>query len=124
MNSANGTIQGKCIINKNPIFGSQSRLRDSKPRNNALHAFCGIETIELPLRSSHKKSVFEPRPAPSRQHYGKTFIMRKPCGTIHFNLSFSQNSFYLRVRLRERFVNPQLLKQLAVYKIKESISFL
>ncbi len=124
MNSANGTIQGKCIINKNPIFGSQSRLRDSKPRNNALHAFCGIETIELPLRSSHKKSVFEPRPAPSRQHYGKTFIMRKPCGTIHFNLSFSQNSIYLRVRLRERFVNPQLLKQLAVYKIKESISFL
>ncbi|MDY2839320.1 MAG: hypothetical protein SOT46_02995 [Treponema sp.] len=37
-------------------------MRDSKPRNNALHAFCGIETIELPLRSSHKKSVFEPRP--------------------------------------------------------------
>ena len=60
-------------------FGSQSRLRSSKPRNNALHAFCGIETIELPLRSSHKKSVFEPRPAPSRQHYGKAFIMRKPC---------------------------------------------
>ena len=27
----------------------------------------------------------------------------------------------LRVRLRERFVNPQLLKQLAVYKIKELI---
>ena len=26
---------------------------------------------------------------------------------------------YLRVRLREHFVNPQLLKQLAVYKIKE-----
>ena len=26
---------------------------------------------------------------------------------------------YLRVRLRELFVNPQLLKQLAVYKIKE-----
>ncbi|MDY5123320.1 MAG: hypothetical protein SPE59_05925, partial [Treponema sp.] len=47
--------------------------------NNALHAFCGIETIELPLRSSHKKSVFEPRPAPSRQHYGKAFIMRLPC---------------------------------------------
>ncbi|MCI6890759.1 MAG: hypothetical protein MR852_01880, partial [Treponema sp.] len=42
---------------KSRIFGSQSRLRDSKPRNNALHAFCGIETIELPLRSSHKKSV-------------------------------------------------------------------
>ncbi|MDY2838991.1 MAG: hypothetical protein SOT46_01305 [Treponema sp.] len=54
-------------------------MRDSKPRNNALHAFCGIETIELLLRSSHKKSVFEPRPAPSRQHYGKAFIMRKPC---------------------------------------------
>ncbi|MCI6893073.1 MAG: hypothetical protein MR852_13700, partial [Treponema sp.] len=47
--------------------------------NNALHAFCGIETIELPLRSSHKKSVFEPRPAPSRKHYGKAFIMRLPC---------------------------------------------
>ena len=55
---------------KSRIFGSQSRLRDSKPRNNALHAFCGIETIELPLCSSHKKSVFEPRPTPSRQHYG------------------------------------------------------
>ena len=63
---------------KSRIFGSQSRLRDSKPRNNALHAFCGIETIELPLRSSHKKSVFESRPAPSHQHYGKAFIMRKP----------------------------------------------
>ena len=64
---------------KSRIFGSQSRLRDSKPRNNALHAFCGIETIELPLRSSHKKSVFEPRPAPSCKHYGKAFIMRLPC---------------------------------------------
>ncbi|MDY2839107.1 MAG: hypothetical protein SOT46_01915 [Treponema sp.] len=53
-------------------------MRDSKPRNNALHAFCGIETIELPLRSSHKKSVFEPHPAPSRKHYGKAFIMQKP----------------------------------------------
>ncbi|MDY2839031.1 MAG: hypothetical protein SOT46_01510 [Treponema sp.] len=57
-------------------------MRDSKPRNNALHAFCGIETIELPLRSSHKKSVFEPRPAPSHQHYGKAFIMRLPCVKI------------------------------------------
>ena len=64
---------------KSRFFGSQSRLRDSKPRNNALHAFCGIETIELPLRSSHKKSVFEPHPAPSRKHYKKAFIMRKPC---------------------------------------------
>ena len=64
---------------KSRIFGSQSRLRDSKPHNNALHAFCGIETIELPLRSSHKKSVFEPRPAPSCKHYGKAFIMRLPC---------------------------------------------
>ena len=45
--------------------------------------------------------------------------MNSADGTIHFNLSFSQNSVYLRVRLRERFVNPQLLKQLAVYKIKE-----
>ena len=50
-----------------------------KPRNNVLHAFCGIETIELPLRSSHKKSLFKPRPAPSYQHYGKAFIMRLPC---------------------------------------------
>ena len=32
---------------------------------------------------------------------------------------FCKNSIYLRVRLHERFVNPQLLKQLAVYKIKE-----
>ena len=64
---------------KSRIFGSQSRLRDSKPHNNVLHAFCGIETIELPLLSSHKKSVFEPRPAPSRKHYGKAFIMRLPC---------------------------------------------
>ena len=45
--------------------------------------------------------------------------MNSAVGTIHFNLSFSQNSVYLHVRLRERFVNPQLLKQLAVYKIKE-----
>ena len=45
--------------------------------------------------------------------------MNSADGTIHFNLSFSQNSIYLRVRLHERFVNPQLLKQLAVYKIKE-----
>ncbi|MCI7566931.1 MAG: hypothetical protein MST05_09535, partial [Treponema sp.] len=57
---------------------------DSKPRNNALHAFCGIETIELPLRSSHKKSVFEPRPAPSCKHYGKAFIMRKPWQAASF----------------------------------------
>ena len=48
-----------------------------------------------------------------------TFKMNSADGTIHFNLSFSQNSIYLRVRLRKRFVNPQLLKQLAVYKIKE-----
>ena len=52
---------------KSRFFGSQSRLRVSKQHNNALHAFCGIETIELPFRSSHKKSVFEPRPAPSHQ---------------------------------------------------------
>ena len=32
---------------------------------------------------------------------------------------FCKNSVYLHVRLRERFVNPQLLKQLAFYKIKE-----
>ena len=34
---------------------------------------------------------------------------------------FAKNSVYLRVRSRERFVNPQLLKQLAVYKIKERL---
>ncbi len=34
---------------------------------------------------------------------------------------FCKNSNNLRVRLRERFVNPQLLKQLAVYKINEHI---
>ena len=45
--------------------------------------------------------------------------MNSADGTIHFNLSFSQNSVYLHVRSRERFVNPQLLKQLTVYKIKE-----
>ena len=32
---------------------------------------------------------------------------------------FCRNSIYLRVRLHERFVIPQLLKQLAVYKITE-----
>ncbi|MDY5122684.1 MAG: hypothetical protein SPE59_02675, partial [Treponema sp.] len=61
---------------------------------NALHAFCGIETIELPLRSSHKKSVFEPRPAPSHQHYGKAFIMRLPCCdyiTVNISKSFYFN---------------------------------
>ena len=36
---------------------------------------------------------------------------------------FFKNSIYLHVRLRERFVNPQLLKQLAVYKIKEGLLF-
>ena len=34
---------------------------------------------------------------------------------------FCKNSFFLRVRLRERFVNPHLLKQLAVFKIKERL---
>ena len=37
---------------------------------------------------------------------------------------FCKNSVYLRVRLRERFINPQLLKQLAVYKIKELIFYI
>ena len=37
------------------------------------------------------------------------------------SLEFFKNSIYLRVRSRERFVNPQLLKQLAVYKIKEEL---
>ena len=58
------------------------RKRLSKPRNNALHDFCGIETIELPLRSSHKKSLFEPRPVPSHQHYGKAFIMHLACFAV------------------------------------------
>ena len=41
--------------------------------------------------------------------------MNSADGTIHFKSRvFSQNSVYLHVRLRERFVNPQLLKQLAV----------
>ena len=31
---------------------------------------------------------------------------------------------YLRVRLREHFVNPQLLKQLAVYKIKGWLNYM
>ena len=48
--------------------------------------------------------------------------MNSADGTIHFNLSFSQNSIYLRVRLRERFVNLQLLIQLAVYKIKDGLN--
>ncbi|MCI5606084.1 MAG: hypothetical protein MR420_01345 [Spirochaetia bacterium] len=72
-------------------------MRDSKSRNNALHAFCGIETIELPLRISHKKSLFAPRPAPPHQHYGKAFIMRKPCGTIHFNSSFFAKTLFIYV---------------------------
>ena len=48
--------------------------------------------------------------------------MNSADGTIHFKSRvFYKNSIYLRVRLRERFVNPQLLKQLAVYKIKERL---
>ena len=50
--------------------------------------------------------------------------MNSADGTIHFNLSFSQNSVYLRVRSRERYVNPQLLKQLAVHKIKELLIYM
>ena len=34
---------------------------------------------------------------------------------------FCKNSIYLRVRWANGFVNPQLLKQLAVYKIKELV---
>ena len=45
--------------------------------------------------------------------------MNNADGSIHFNLSFSQNSVYLRVRLRERFVNPRILKNPPVYKTKE-----
>ena len=49
--------------------------------------------------------------------------MNSADGTIHFKSRvFLQKLFYLRVRLRERFVNPQLLKQLAVYKIKEGLN--
>ena len=47
--------------------------------------------------------------------------MNSADGTIHFNLSFSQNSIYLRVRLRERFVNPRILKNPPIYKIKECL---
>ena len=48
--------------------------------------------------------------------------MNSADGTIHFNPRvFYKNSIYLRVRSRERFVNPQLLKQLAVYKIREGL---
>ena len=32
---------------------------------------------------------------------------------------FCKNSVYLRVRLRERFINPRILKNPLVYKIKE-----
>ena len=38
--------------------GSRSRLRDSKPRNNALHAFCGIETIAPAALAAATKRVF------------------------------------------------------------------
>ena len=47
--------------------------------------------------------------------------MNSADGTIHFNLSFSQNSIYLPVRLRERFVNPGILKNPPIYKIKECL---
>ena len=36
---------------------------------------------------------------------------------------FYKNSIYLRVRLRERFVNPQLLKQPAVFNFREELFF-
>ena len=81
------------LYTKIRFLGSQSRLRDSKPRNNALHAFCGIETIELPLLSSHKKSVFESRPVPSHQHYGKVFIMRFPCKYVRLRDSSFKGRF-------------------------------
>ena len=34
---------------------------------------------------------------------------------------FAKNSVYLRVRLRERFINPRVLKNPPVYKIKERL---
>ncbi len=34
---------------------------------------------------------------------------------------FYKNSIYLRVRLRERFVNPRILKNPPVYKIREGL---
>ena len=34
---------------------------------------------------------------------------------------FCKNSIYLRVRLRERFINPRILKNPPVYKIKEGL---
>ena len=36
--------------------------------------------------------------------------MNSADGTIHFNLSFSQNSIYLRVRLRERFCKSSVVE--------------
>ena len=34
---------------------------------------------------------------------------------------FFKNSIYLRVRSRERFVNPRILKNPPIYKIKECL---
>ena len=45
--------------------------------------------------------------------------MNSADGTIHFNLSFSQNSIYLHVRLRERIEHPRLLKQPPVSNLME-----
>ena len=48
--------------------------------------------------------------------------MNSADGTIHCNLSFfAKNSVYLHVRLRERFINPRILKNPPVYKIKEGL---
>ena len=48
--------------------------------------------------------------------------MNSADGTIHFNSSFFAKTLFIYMfDLRERFVNPQLLKQLAVYKIKELV---
>ena len=41
--------------------------------------------------------------------------------SIAKHIKYLKNKERLRVRLRERFVNPQLLKQLVVYKIKERL---
>ena len=46
--------------------------------------------------------------------------MNSADGTIHLNSSFSAKTLFIYVfAWANGFVNPQLLKQLAVYKIKE-----
>ena len=53
------------------------------------------------------------------QNYGRFKIDGLNFAIYFKSRVFCKNSVYLRVCLHERFVNPQLLKQLAVYKIRE-----